>query len=408
MRAEVAPAPEARFKISTAFDASWDSRARYLVECGGRGSGKSEFAARKIIFRCLAEGPGHRFLVLRKVRARCRESVLETMRRVLVSQGIPYEETKTERTLRFLGNEVLFDGLDDPEKIKSIKGVTGLWIEEATEFSAVEFMGADLVLREPGPGYHQVILTFNPDEAQARWLKDRFFDHKDPDALVHESTIDDNPIDEVREAYRARLDAINDETYREIYRFGKWAVSKGIIFNWPVAPLPAIAFDEIWYGGDFGYSVDPAALNRIYRKANKYWVQELIYQTGLVNQALAALCFERGVKGADDTYWDSAEPKSIEELRLAGMNAKPSVKGPDSVRASIDFLKSLDITIVEGSDHLIDECRRYKWREDKDGKLLPEPVKFDDHAIKATIYGIYSHAKAAGGAFLGFSQKAFY
>jgi len=381
--------------LSETFYPLLDAKDRYLVLAGGRGSGKSEFAVRKIFYRCGKEGPGHRFLILRKVRARCRESVLETFRRVLLENHVPFEETKTERTLRFFGCEVLFDGLDDPEKIKSIKGVTGVWIEEATEFSEADFVSVDLVLREVGPGYHQIILSFNPDEALAPWLKRRFFDAIDPDARTHVSTIEDNPIKEIREAYRERLDKIQDETMRDIYRFGKWGLAKGVIFHWDIVPAPPENPDSIFYGGDFGYSVDPAAVVRIYRKAKEYWIEEILYQTGLTNQDLARrLLLDKRFSAGRASYWDSAEPKSIEELFRAGINALPASKGPDSVRAGIDFMRSVPIHVIAPSPNVVDEARSYRFKKNKNGEDLPDPCDYRDHAMSAARYGIYSDALA--------------
>ena len=382
--------------VSDSFLPLLDKPSRYLVLCGGAGSGKSEFAARKLYYRSKKEG-GHRFLILRKVRSRVRESVLEVSKNLLDALGETYDYNKTERTITFLAangkrNEWLFDGLDDPEKIKSIKGVTGIWMEEATNFSKDDFMQLDIRLREPGPSYQQIILTFNPDEAAAPWLKERFFDQRDVDAFVHESTVEDNPIAEMREAYRARLDLLDDPTYSAIYRFGKWALAKGIIFNWDVVPLPVgVFYDEMFYGLDFGFSVDPAAIARVYRKADEFWLEELLYAKNLTNAELASQMRARGINRTDDIYADSAEPKSIEELCRAGFNVKPCAKGPDSVRAGIDYLKNLKIHILEGSLNLVDERRRYKYKTDKNGESLAVPAELNDHLMDAVRYAIHTH-----------------
>jgi phage terminase large subunit len=265
-------------------------------------------------------------------------------------------------------------------------------MEEATNFSKDDFMQLDIRLREPGPSYQQIILTFNPDEAAAPWLKERFFDSKDPDAFVHESTVEDNPITEMREAYRARLDLLDDPTYSAIYRFGKWALAKGIIFNWDVVPIPEGAFyDEMFYGLDFGFSVDPAALARVYRKADNFWLEELLYARNLTNAELASHMRTRGINRTDEVYADSAEPKSIEELCRAGFNVKPCAKGPDSVRAGIDYLKNLKIHILDGSLNLVDERRRYKYKTDKSGNSLAVPAELNDHLMDAVRYAIHSH-----------------
>lgn len=403
------------WNISRAFYPLFWVVERYLILCGGRGSGKSEFAARKIVLRCQKEG-NHRVLILRKVRSRLRESVLEVVMRVLSDMGQPFEYNKTDRVLTFFSsegkkNEILFDGLDDPEKIKSIKGLTMIWIEEATEFTERDFTTVDLCLREPGPAYHQVILSFNPEEAEAAWLKERFFDQVDPKAFVHHSTIMDNPIKEVRDLYLPLLDElkVKDETLYAIYRLGLWAVPKGKIYNWPGADLPDIKFDEVFYGGDFGFSIDPAVVVRVYRKADQFWVKELIYERGLTNAMLGARMRAEGIGPRDVVYFDSSEPKSIQEIYEMGFNVKPADKGPDSVRAGIDFLISQNISIVTGSPKIVEEHRTYKWREDKNGKVLRgEPVKFNDHAMDAIRYAIFTHCRATPKAAVAVVSRSVY
>lgn len=385
---------------------------RYLVFCGGAGSGKSEFIGRKIFYRCMTEG-NHKVLVLRKVRVTCRESVIAVIKAILDDAKIRYTENKTDRIIIFYNtrgqrNEILFDGLDDKEKIKSIKGITMLWLEEATEFTELDFVQIDLRLRDETKYYKQIMLSFNPDEAVGAWLKELFFfdEHvktgigKHDDSYIHHSTIEDNPILAVQKEYRVILERIKDPVYFEIYRRGFWALAKGIIFDWDVVPLPEEDrnwFDDIFYGGDFGYSVDPAALVEIYRKANEFWVKEIIYERGLTNIALAnKMIDDKSIDHENYSYWDSAEPKSVQELYDMGVNSMEALKGPDSVRASIDFLKSMTIHIIEGSENLISERKSYKWQEDKDGNSLNKPVDFKNHAIDATRYGIYTHLKEFG------------
>ncbi len=389
--------------LSDSFFPLLEDRHRYLVLCGGRGSGKSEFAVRKIFFRCMAEG-GHRFLVLRKIRDTVKRSVIETMRRLLNEQAVAFDYNKTDRIFSFASpsgkpNEILFDGLDEPEKIKSIKGITGVWMEEATEFGLDDFRTVDLSLREPGPAYHQIIMTFNPLEAEGPWLKTMFFNEAAPaaDACVHRSTIEDNPDPFMRSEYLKTLEALKeqDPTLYAMWRHGEWAIPRGQIYQWKVDPLPP-RYDETFYGLDFGYSVNPSALIRIYRLADEFWVEEVIYQTGLTNRALAVLMREANVGKYDPIYADAASPMSIDEIADLGFNVIPCEKGPDSVRAGIGYLKAQKIHVVPGSTNIIKESGTYKWREDKNGYPLPEPVKFNDHALDAIRYAITTHMKTAG------------
>jgi len=402
-----------RLLLSKSFKEPFKDKHRYLVLCGGAGSGKTEFAARKIFYRCQVEG-GHRFLVLRKVRSRARESVLEVFLCLLRENEVAFELNKTNRVISWIGpdgrtNEVLIDGLDDPDKIKSIKGITGEWLEETTNFTKNDFLQLDLRLREPGPAYHQIILSFNPDEAQAPWLKEMFFDHLNPNAYVHNSTIADNPIAEVRATYAARLNELKaqDETMYSIYGLGLWAMPKGRIYDWDVQPAPA-HYDEFFYGLDFGYSVNPSALIKVYRRADEFWLEEAIYQAGLTNQAIASEMRGIGIGKYEQIYADAAEPKSIDEIAELAFNVKACDKGPDSVRAGIGYLKSQKIHIIQGSTNIIREAGKYKWREDKNGNPLPEPVKFDDHAMDAIRYAIMTHMRAAGAVYISGIKRSVY
>jgi hypothetical protein len=190
------------------------------------------------------------------------------------------------------------------------------------------------------------------------------------------------------EIAQARRD-LDPQSFRQEYE-ASFETFSGQIFHWEVGELPALSWDDVWYGGDFGYSVDPAAVVKIHRKADEFWVQEILYQKGLTNSMLASAMRSAGVNG-QITYFDAAEPKSIDELRQAGLYIEPCDKGPDSVRAGIDFLKSKKITIVKGSENLIREHRSYCWRTDKSGADLPEPIKDNDHLMDATRYGIFTH-----------------
>jgi phage terminase large subunit len=131
---------------------------------------------------------------------------------------------------------------------------------------------------------------------------------------------------------------------------------------------------------------------KIYRKADEFWIEEIIYKTGLTNQDLARVIkADSRVSPNDISYWDSAEPKSIQELWNEGINAQPALKGPDSVRSGIDYLKSVKVHVVPGSTNIISEQGTYRWKQDKLGNDLPEPVAFKNHAMDAIRYGIFTH-----------------
>jgi len=404
-----------KIRVSDSFFPLLKNTARYLIMFGGGGSGKSEFAGRKVFYRCINEG-GHRFLIMRKIRNRLGGSVIRVMTSILNENHVAYKFNQSDRVITFRSrrngklNELLFDGLDDPEKIKSIKDITNVWLEETTEFTERDFEQINLRLRGETPFYKQIMMTFNPDESVGKWLKNMFGvtpgNGKRRGSFVHQSTIADNPIDVVRAEYTDILDELTDPTMRDIYRFGLWAKPAGQIFDWPVVQLPEfMRFDEIWYGLDFGFSVDPAALVKIYRKADHVWLQTLIYETKLTNDQLAEKIIDSGYEYPAEIYADSAEPKSIAEIaayRGAGgekINIKPAAKGADSVRAGLKFMAGLKIHIIDTPDELTcdpleDETASYKWKTDKNGETLSVPVDRENHAVDGSRYGLFTHLKA--------------
>lgn len=205
---------------------------RYLVLKGGGGSGKSIFAGRKVLERCATE-PGHRYLVCRKVAKTLRESCFNQ----LVGQARQFYDGAVRRIyggdMRITfwnGSEILFAGLDDVEKLKSIYNITGIWIEEASELKESDFNQLDIRLRGETRYYKQIIITFNPVSI-LHWLKKRFFDRKDKRVRTHQSNYRDNRfLDaeaiEVLESFKE-----TDEYYYTVYCLGEWGVLGKSVFN---------------------------------------------------------------------------------------------------------------------------------------------------------------------------------
>lgn len=205
---------------------------RYLVLKGGGGSGKSIFAGRKVLERCATE-PGHRYLVCRKVAKTLRESCFNQ----LVGQVRQFYDGAVRRIyggdMRITfhnGSEILFAGLDDVEKLKSIYNITGIWIEEASELKESDFNQLDIRLRGETRYYKQIIITFNPVSI-LHWLKKRFFDRKDKRVRTHQSNYRDNRfLDaeaiEVLESFKE-----TDEYYYTVYCLGEWGVLGKSVFH---------------------------------------------------------------------------------------------------------------------------------------------------------------------------------
>lgn len=381
---------------------------------GGAGAGKSYSIADKLLVQSIINPERQKAVIVRKTLASLRKTTLDILERRAEAMHVNLRIDRQAWTAKANNMTFVFTGMnnrEDYQKIKSLTDVNFIWVNELTELREDDYRQLSLRLRggksSSRYGFRQMISDFNPI-GKTSWIYDRGWARLESTARKLRYTVLDNPWAAPEYIARLKAAAADDRNFYKIYFLGEWGELTGIIFNWDVTALPDLAFDEIFYGGDFGYSIDEAALVKIYRRSNEYWLEELIYETGLTNPALAVRSQGVGVGGNDDSYWDSAEPKSIQELKDNGLNAKPSLKGPDSVRASIDYLKAQKIHIVEGSPNLVKEVRSWVWKKDKDGHPLPVPGPGKEHAIKAAIYGIYTHAHSAGDAFIGQSKGDVY
>ena len=211
----------------------YKDKNRYLVLYGGAGSGKSVFVAQKIILRMLSE-KNHKFLVARKVAKTLRESTFSLLRGIISDWGMTtlFEVNKTDMTItcKLNDNKIMHAGLDDVEKMKSVHGITGVWIEEASELEQSDFQQLDLRLRGFTTNYKQIIISFNPISS-LHWLKTFFFDNEKANTTVSHSTyLNNNFIDD---AYKQVLDDMKheDEYYYMVYALGEWGIVGKTIFN---------------------------------------------------------------------------------------------------------------------------------------------------------------------------------
>ena len=211
-----------------------DEVHRYLVMYGGAGSGKSVFAAQRLVVRMMSKKLCN-VLVVRKVGDTNRTSTFALLRQIISKWGLSslFDITDLRIVCKVTGNECIFKGLDDPEKIKSVtfaKGeLTDIWIEEASEITEEDFNQLDIRLR--GKGIHgQITLTFNPVNI-LHWLKRRFFDNKDDRAVTIKTTYKDN--DHLDDDYRRTLEGYKDTDpyYYQVYCLGQWGVIGKTIFD---------------------------------------------------------------------------------------------------------------------------------------------------------------------------------
>lgn len=371
---------------------------RVHVEYGGAGSGKSYFVAQKLIFKaCLSE---RKVLVVRKIGVTLRDSIwalfldlLSEMRPVVRSIN------KTDMSISLVnGSQILFKGLDDREKIKSIHGIDDIVIEEATELNEEDFHQLNLRLRSPKE-HNQIHLMFNP-VSKANWVYSYFFIDPPEDALVSQSNYQDNLF--LPPEYQTELERlkITSPAYYRIYALGEFATLDKLVF--PVVQTRLVSSSELegtvpWAGLDFGYVNDPSALTWGRYKTGKIYVCGEYGKTGLTNADLYKAIVDLGLEKAAIVA-DSAEPKSIQELRRFGLHRlRAARKGPDSIRHGIDFILRHELIVDERCLGLREELENYTWVKDKKtGEYLNQPIDAYNHYIDAMRYGLETVRQTAG------------
>jgi phage terminase large subunit len=382
--------------------------SRFLVMVGGAGSGKSHFAAQKILVRLVSERGPHRFVVARKVQRTLRASCFRLLNDYVARWGWAkyFNVNKSDLDMTFLptGAQIMFRGMDDPEKLKSVESPTGFWLEESTEFDDDDLEQVNLRLRGEMPNYKQIMLTFNPVSIN-HWLKTRFFDGVPSGRVTTMRTtyLDNLFIDA---EYRAELEdlRLRNPSWWTIYGRGEWGVMEGLIYQQPdMSPWPA-SFDETFYGLDFGYN-NPTVLIRADMKDGDPYLTEDLYETGLTNADLIARLRDIVIKRTLPIYADAAEPGRIAEICKAGFNCLPADKGAGSVHAGISFCQGLHLHSKPSNSNLNAELSSYVWAKDKNGKTLDEPVKFKDHACDSFRMALWSHIAKRERVPVPFSRK---
>jgi len=362
---------------------------RFLVLCGGAGAGKSFSIAQWLIYKLYNE-TDKEFLILRKTLPSLKITAYKLIKDLLDEYGCRYQLNKAEMRINANGNEIIFRGLDDPEKVKSFEPNV-VWIEESTEFAEADFLQLNLRLRRHTEGTNQIYLSFNPI-SKLSWLYKRFFEKGDPEAAILLTTYKDNRR-YLSQSYIAELERLKDvdETFHQVYTLGQWGVLKNTIYsNYKIIDKFPKTFDEIIYGLDFGYN-NPSALIEIGIKDNVPYLRERLYRTGLTTPELIRQMDILKIDKKAKIYGDSEDPNAIEQIFQAGYNIHPCRKGKGSVKAGIDYCKSRRLFIWYESANLIAELQSYKWREDKNGNVLEEPVKFKDHLCDSFRMALWSH-----------------
>ena len=389
-------------KINDAYLPYLDCTSRTQIFYGGSASGKSVFLAQRAILD-LVEGKRN-YLVCRQVSRTIRGSVAMELQKAIIASDLSeyFSINKTDGTITCTtGKQIIFAGLDDVEKLKSITpqngAITDIWIEEATETNKDSVK--QLLKRQRGGDDSvpkRLTLSFNP-VLKSHWIYQEYFagigwadeqkEYKSDGLTIAKTIYKDNRYltpDDVRD-----LERETDSYYYQVYTLGNWGVLGDVIFtNWRVEDLSVMAaqFTNRRHGLDFGFSSDPAAVvNTHYDTSRKtIYIYKELYETGLTNDILAGRV--REMITDERIVADSSEPKSIQELNNHSVYAAGAVKGKDSVNFGIDWLKQQTIIVDKSCINMQNELSQYHWKKDAGGNSLKIPVDKNNHLIDALRY----------------------
>lgn len=371
---------ELELNATNVFDRNYEATKRIVVNQGGTGSSKTYSLAQLFVLKGL-EDTGKVFSIVRKSMPSLRATAMRDFLTILKDNELYNEDNheKSNNIYHLNGNEIEFFGLDEPQKVRSRRR-DYLWINEANELSYEAFRQLNMRTNK------QVFMDFNPSD-EFHWIYDNVLTRDDCQLII--STYKDNPFlpkEIVKEIERYKDIDLN---YWNIYGLGQVGVSSVRIYTTYnlIDNLPENG--ERMFGLDFGYN-NPTVLSEVILKDEDIYTKEIIYERYLDNQQLIEKMNSLKIPKDIYIYADNEDPARIASIKKAGYNIIACLKGVDSVKNGIDYIKSKKLFITKNSLNGIKEFQTYSWKT-KDDKVLDEPVKLNDHYVDSIRYAVYSY-----------------
>lgn len=359
---------------------------RIIANKGGTRSGKT-YAVMQLLL-VIATTLKRSISVVSESMPHLKRGALKDFREILEREGRvegrDYYENKTDLTFTFPnGSTIEFFSVDNWGKVKGSRRDI-LFINECNRVSYETYR--QLAVRTT----ETIFLDWNPDNEF--WYEEHIAS-RETTKEIH-STYLDNPYLDKAQIAEIESNRYNEQWWR-VYGLGLTGHIEGTIYR------PFIQIDELpearsrmrhVYGLDFGYSNDPTALVDVYidEAGKKIYVDEIIYETGLLNSDIAQRMAEAGISKATEIFADAAEPKSVDEIgrKVYRYNVKPAYK--KDLLSQIQFLQQFEIYVTTSSLNVIKESRQYKWKEDRDGNAVNEPIDAFNHAMDALRYAVFT------------------
>lgn len=366
------------FKTSVVYTANLYATEKIIVNQGGTSSTKT-YSIIQLLFTLAMSQPMQVITVvgqdvpnLKKGAYRDAKTIYYTTPELQLWFSKPNE---TERVFTCVNGSIIeFTSYQDEQDARSGKR-DYLFLNEANGISYEIYRQLYLRTRK------RVFIDYNPS---ARfWVHEQLIGRPGVKLIISDHR--HNPF--LTKEEHDKLESIDDPEFFKVYARGLTGVLQGLIYSkWDLVDEMPTTWSWRCKGLDFGFTNDPSTMVDVMFSNGELWVDELFYQTGMLNDDIVSVAEEAGVTYYDEIVADSAEPKSIAELGKKGLRIEGVLKGAESIKVGIDILKKYKIHITRRSVNLRKEILAYRWKTGRDGLSKNEPVKFKDHTLDALRY----------------------
>lgn len=396
-------------EVNKVYKPLFTTKKRYAILMGGRGAGRSTVASQLANSRLVA--PEYfRCAIMRYVLGDIRNSIFREITDRATENGVINSLDVTDNTMTIVhgANSINAVGFkkssgDQKAKLKSLANYNCVIIEEADEINEEDFIQLDDSLRTV-KGDILIVLLLNPP-SKDHWIIKKWFNLIPSGAVdfyIPELKDDVDDVEFIYTSFEDNIINISEDTvarykgyertntphyYNMIMGLVPETVRGKIFNNWQeIDAVPHEARLER-YGIDFGYTNDPTSIVAVYKYNGGYILDEICYTTGMSNADIS-----NTLKSIPRclVIADSAEPKSIDEIKAYGINVQPAVKGQGSINQGIQYVQNQKISFTKRSANIKKEYENYSWLEDKEGNSLNKPKDIYNHAMDAIRYAITS------------------
>jgi phage terminase large subunit len=367
------------FKRTTATNKVLGLKNRVKIIQGGTSASKT-YSILAVLINKAVSNPSLEISVVAETIPHLRRGALKDFIKILkwTNRFNDKQFNKSLLTYEFRNGSIIeFFSADDSSKLRGARRDI-LYINECNNVTFDAYNELAIRTRK------EVFLDFNP--AHEFWVHKELKNEPDSDFLIltykDNEALDQSIIDQIEKNKEKAKTSSYWANWWKVYGEGQLGMLEGVVFsNWKTIDTIPKEAKLLGIGLDFGYTNDPTAIIEIYNYNGQRIVNELVYQTGLLNSDIAKLLPKHV-----PVYADSSEPKSIDEIKRFGVTIKGVTKGKDSINYGIDVMQRNEYLVTSNSSNLIKELRSYVWGTDKQGNRLNKPIDFNNHAIDAFRY----------------------